>query len=83
MKNTSQGYDINRPRPRARPKYTKHKMCLSILMIICIKKHLGNIWSSIHEKIKQHRDWVEKKACIDVVKRSNWVKALENLIFVC
>ena len=43
MKNTSQGYDINRPRPRARPKYTKHKMCLSILMIICIKKHLGNI----------------------------------------
>ena len=26
MKNTSQRYDINRPRPRARPKYTKQNV---------------------------------------------------------
>ena len=26
-----------------------------------IKKHLSNIWSSIHEKVKQHWGWVEKK----------------------
>ena len=50
MKNKSQRYD----------KYTKYKKCLSIIMIICIKHHLSNIWSSIHKKVKQHCDWVEK-----------------------
>ena len=35
----------NRPRPRHGPKYTIYKMCLSIIMVICIKQHLGNIWS--------------------------------------
>ena len=29
-------------------------------MVICIKQHLSNIWSSIHEKVKQHWGWVEK-----------------------
>ena len=33
------------------------------MMIICIKQHLSNIWCSIHEKGKQHGDWVEKKRC--------------------
>ena len=39
------------------------------MMVICIKQHLTNIWSSIHEKVKQHWGWVEaemlliKKAC--------------------
>ena len=33
----------NRPRPRHGPKYTIYKMCLSIIMVICIKQHLGNI----------------------------------------
>ena len=32
------------------PKYTKYKMCLSI-MVICIMQHPSNIWSSIHEKV--------------------------------
>ena len=27
-------------------------------MLVCIKQHIGNIWSSIYEKVKQH--WVEK-----------------------
>ena len=45
-------------------KYTKYKMCLSIMMVICIKQHLSNIWSSIYENLKQHWGWVEKKALL-------------------
>ena len=37
-------------------------MCLSIMMVTCINQHLSNIWSSIHEKVKQKWSWVEKKA---------------------
>ena len=33
MKNRSQRYDIIRPRLSQRRKYTKYKMCLSIMMI--------------------------------------------------
>ena len=29
-------------------------------MVIHIKQHLSVIWSSIHEKVKQHWGWVEK-----------------------
>ena len=29
-----------------------------------VKQHLSNIWSSIHEKVKQHWGWVEKKCCL-------------------
>ena len=49
IKNRSQIYVINRPRPRHGHKCTKYKMYLSITMVICIKQHLSNIWSSIHE----------------------------------
>ena len=30
------------------------------MMIIWIKQHLSNIWSSIREKVKQHGGWNEK-----------------------
>ena len=43
MKNGSHRYDINRPRPKHGYKYTKYKMCLSIMVAICIKQHLSNI----------------------------------------
>ena len=33
-------------------------------MLLTIKQHLSNIWSSIHEKVKQHWGWVEKKALL-------------------
>ena len=36
-------------------------MCLSIMVAICVREHLCNIWSSIHEKVKQHWGRVEKK----------------------
>ena len=32
------------------------------MMLKSIKQHLSNIWSSIHEKVKQHWHWVEKKS---------------------
>ena len=51
MKNRSHRYDIKRPHGQ---KYSKYKKCLSIMMLICIKHHLSNAWSSIHEKVKQH-----------------------------
>ena len=54
MKNGLHRYDINIPRFRHVHKYTKYKMCLSMIMVICIKQHLSNIRSSIHEKVKQH-----------------------------
>ena len=50
-KSRSQRYDIIWPRSRHSHKYTKFKMCPSIMMVIYIK----NIGSSIHEKVKQHR----------------------------
>ena len=43
MKIGSHRYDINRPRSRHGHKYTKYKMCLSIMMDICIKQQLSNI----------------------------------------
>ena len=39
LKNRSQRLDINRPRSRHGPKYTKYKMSLSIIMLICIKQN--------------------------------------------
>ena len=33
-----------------------------VSMTACIKLKLRNIWSSIHEKVKKHWGWVEKKA---------------------
>ena len=60
MKNRSQRYDINGPKPGHGHKYTKYKMCLSVMKVVCIKQHLSNIWSSTHEKVKQQWSWIEK-----------------------
>ena len=52
MQNRSHRYDINRPRTKHGHKYTKYKMCLGIMVVICIciKQHLSNIWSSIYKE---------------------------------
>ena len=60
MKNNTHWYDINRPKSRHGHKYTIYKMCLSTMMVICIKQHLSNILDSVHEKVKQRWGWVEK-----------------------
>ena len=45
------------------------------MMIMCTKQHLSNIWNSIHEKVKQHWDWVEKKRCLQKKSmHSCWMK---------
>ena len=61
MKNWTHRYDINWPRPSDGHKYTKYKMCLSIMMATCIKQHLSNIWSSIHEKVNNTEAELKKK----------------------
>ena len=43
IENRSYRNDIDRPRPRHGRKYTKCKMSLSIMMVICITQHLSNI----------------------------------------
>ena len=56
MKNRSHRYDINRPKPR----YSKYKKCLNMMMLICIKQHISNIWSSIHEKLNNTEAGLKK-----------------------
>ena len=63
MKIDSIKYVINRPKCRNRHKYSKYMKRFSMMMLICIKQHLSNIWSPVFENVKQHWDWVEKKRC--------------------
>ena len=64
MKNRSRLYNINRPRQRQGHKCTKYKKCLGIIMVICIKQHLSNIWRSIQETVSKHWGWFEKTCCL-------------------
>ena len=54
--------------------------CLTIIMLICIKQHLSNIWSLIHKKVKQHACWVEKSVAYKKgsCETLNVVKPVEN-----
>ena len=42
------------------------------MILLCIKQHLSNIWSSIHGKIKKRWGWVEKE-------RRLWKKRLSQV----
>ena len=42
----------------------KNMASLGKVMSINNKQHLSNIWGSIHEKVKQHLSWIEKKRCL-------------------
>ena len=64
MKIDSCKYGINRPRCRHEHKYSKYMKSLSMMMLMCIKQHLSNIWTSVFENVKQHWGWVEKKALL-------------------
>ena len=37
---------------------------LTIMMAMFTKQYLSNIWSSIHEEVKQHCGSVERKRCL-------------------
>ena len=65
MKNRLHRYDVNRPKSLHEYKYSKYKKYLRMMILVCIKQHLSNIWSSIHEKVKQNWGWVEKKCYFD------------------
>ena len=54
----------NIPRPRHRHQYANYKMYLIAMIVICIKQCLNNIWSSIHEKVKEQWGWVKKKKSV-------------------
>ena len=58
VKNRLHRYDINRPRPRHR------HMCPSIIMAMCFKQHLSNIWRSIYEKWRKTEAELKKKRCL-------------------
>ena len=61
MKNKSHRFEINRLRSTHGHKHNRFKWCLPrMMMLLCIKQHLSNIGSSIHEKVKQHWGWVDK-----------------------
>ena len=60
MKNRSNRYDIDTPRSR----------CLTIMMmLICIKQHLSNIWSSIYEKLTNTKAELKKKSYLQKKQR--------------
>ena len=52
MKRRSHRYNINRLSSRNRYKCSKFKMCLNVMMFLCIKQHLTNTWSSIQNSLK-------------------------------
>ena len=63
-KNRPHRYNMNKPRSRHGHKCSKCKKCLIMMMLICIKQNLSNIWSSNYEKVKQHLGRVEKSLFI-------------------
>ena len=51
MNKGSQINNVNRSRPRHEHRASKYKKCLGMKMLTCIKQHLSNVWSPIHEKL--------------------------------
>ena len=52
---------LNRLRPRHGHEYTKYKMCLNIMMVICIKQHLSNIEAQFMKKLKNSVAYKQKR----------------------
>ena len=49
-----------------------------MMMLMCIKQHLSNIWSSIHDKVKKQWGWVEKSVAYK--KQGVYLGAVESMI---
>ena len=71
MKKRSHRYDKSSPKSRHGHKYSKYKKCLCMMVLIRIKQHLSNTWSSIHEKFKQHWRLIEKR--LKMIKKSMYI----------
>ena len=70
MENGSNGCDITRTRPRHGQKHTKYKACLRMIMVLCNKHYLRNIWSGIHEKVTQRGGWIKKSVACKKARNS-------------
>ena len=67
IKNRPHRYDINGLRFRHGHRYSKYKKWLSMMVLLCTKQYLSNIWSSIHKTLRL--SW--KKALL-IKKRVFW-----------
>ena len=81
MKNRLYRYNINRPRSRHGHNYSKYERSLSMMVLICIKQHLSNIWSSIHEKLSNTEAEL-KKSVAYIKKRAPVFSAFHNDAFL-
>ena len=79
-KNRSHRYVINRSTSRHGLTYTKYKKCLGMMMLISIKQHSANTWGLIHEKVKEHWGWVEKKVLL--IKNKKCHKCQKSEMFL-
>ena len=50
------------------------------MMLISIKQHSANTWGLIHEKVKEHWGWVEKKVLL--IKNSKYQKRRKSEMFL-
>ena len=74
MKNILQRYNLNRPSSRHGHKYSKK--CLSMTMVICIRQHVRDIWSSIHENLELIKSIAYKKGVHIFLLRSHNIQYL-------
>ena len=44
LENRPHRYDLNRFRLRYGYKYTKYKVCLGLIIVMCNKQHISNMW---------------------------------------
>ena len=86
MKNASNRYDINRPTPRYRRKYTKYKTFLSMMIVICIKQHQSNIWVKVFKneqsKICGRQSWPIWSYEINKQQRLSWKTVAYKSMYV-
>ena len=70
MKNRSHGYDIKKNLGvDMDANILNIKYDLAMMMIVCTKQHITNIWSSVCERVKLHWGWVWKKRVNEKTKQ--------------
>ena len=73
MKKRSHRYDLNRPWPRNGDKYTKYKMCLSILLFGCPTANFGP-FSRVQHQYPDVNHCIFNKAILE----TRFIKNLSN-----
>ena len=76
MENVSRRYDVNSPMHRNGSEYTKYKICLSIMMAVCIKQHLKASFETRFMKKLSNTESKLKKSVVYKKKRVIFVKNL-------